>query len=75
MTSNCSLYPLEPLLPDRDPAYTDAPLPPRRRRVADDTPEPAWPVASLPSRLRGFTTISFEALEEELEREARRADR
>ena len=75
MTSNCSLYRLEPLLPDRDPAYADAPLPPFRRRVADAAPEPAWPVATLPSRLRGFTTISFETMEDELEREARRADR
>lgn len=79
MTSNCSLYPLEPLLPEVDPAYTDAPPPLRRRRPRPDDQDagasPAWPFAQLPPRLGRFRTISIETLEEEVERAARRADR
>lgn len=79
MTSNCSLYPLEPLLPEVDPAYTDGPAPFRRRspQPADDDADtlPPWPFAQLPPRFGHFQTISIETLEEEVERAARRADR
>jgi hypothetical protein len=78
MVSNCSLYPLEPLLPAFDPAYTDGPPPPPRRSIAaatDDGDVDAWPMGPLPASLRGFQTISFETLEDELEREAQREGR
>jgi hypothetical protein len=76
MVSNCSLYPLEPLLPAFDPAYTDGPPPPPRRARAADVDDAAeWPLGPLPASLRGFQTISLETLEDELEREARREDR
>jgi len=77
MTSNCSLYPLEPLLPAFDPAYTDAPPPPPRRRPAEAAvdDETGWPLGPLPASLRGFQTISLETLEDEIEREARREGR
>jgi len=75
MTSNCSLYPLEPLLPEFDPAYSDGLRPPARRMRHDAEAAPAWPFAQLPPRLGRFRTISLETLEEEVERAAARADR
>lgn len=70
MTSNCSLHPLEPLDPAIDPAYTDGPPPhPHPVNHAGEIDIP-WPVARLPPRLNGFQVISFEALEDELERAA-----
>ncbi len=75
MTSNCSLYPLEPLLPEVDPAYTDGPAPVRPRRHRREEAVPQWPFALLPPRFDRFQTISLETLEEEVERAARRADR
>lgn len=75
MTSNCSLYPLKPLLPEFDPAYTDgpAPLPHRGRPVGEI--DAAWPFGRLPDRLSRFRTISLETLEEEVERAAAREGR
>lgn len=74
MTSNCSLYPLEPLDPAVDPAYQDG-IPPRPRHaqhageiVVD------WPVARIPEPLRRFHLISIEELDDELEREAEREE-
>jgi hypothetical protein len=75
MMSNCSIHPLAPLHPAVDPAYTDGP-PPRPHppshagEVAFD-----WPIARIPPPLEGFTTISIELLEDEIEREAMRQER
>ena len=74
MTSNCSLYALEPLDPAVDPAYQDG-IPPKPRQthhageiIVD------WPVARIPEPLRRFHQISIEELEDELEREAEREE-
>jgi hypothetical protein len=74
MVSNCSLYPLDPLDPAVDPAYHDG-LPPRPR-----LPRPAgeiaveWPIVRMPARLDHALTISFEVLEDEIERQAAREE-
>ena len=76
MTSNCSLYPLEPLDPAVDPAYQDG-IPPPRHRPAQHAGEITldWPVARIPEPLRRFHLISIEELEDELEREAEREEK
>ena len=74
MTSNCSLYPLKPLDPAMDPAYTDGPPPPEHRVNHAGELEIDWPVSHIPSRLNRFRTISFETLEDALEREAEREE-
>ena len=75
MTNNCSLYPLKPLLPEFDPAYTDGPhLPVHHGRRTSEV-DPAWPFGQLPVRLSRFRTISLETLEEEVERVATREGR
>jgi hypothetical protein len=73
MTSNCSLYPLEPLHPAVDPAYSDGipPRPRRRDRRSGEMPTD-WPVARIPERLERLRTISIEALEDAIERQAAR---
>jgi hypothetical protein len=74
MESNCSHYRLEPLDPAVDPAYHDG-VPPRPRH-----PKPAgeialeWPVLRIPAALGRLQTISIEALDEALEREAGREE-
>ena len=75
MTSNCSLYPLKPLDPAVDPAYSDG-LPPRPRHSSHAgeivvTPPAPW----IPSMLQRQRTISIERLEDTIEREATRAER
>jgi hypothetical protein len=75
MTSNCSLYPLKPLLPEFDPAYTDGPPPPVHRASHAGEVDPSWPFGQLPVRLSRFRTISLETLEEEVERVATREGR
>jgi hypothetical protein len=74
MVSNCSHHRLEPLDPSIDPAYVDG-LPPRPRvqRHVGEIPTD-WPVASIPLPLRRLHTISIEALEDALEREAIREE-
>jgi hypothetical protein len=74
MVSNCSLYPLKPLDPAADPAYNDG-IPPRPRH-ASHAGEIAvvWPVVRIPPALGRLRTISIEALEDELEREAEREE-
>ena len=74
MMSNCSLYPLKPLDPAVDPAYADGPPPPAHRVNHAGEIEIDWPVSSIPDRLNRFQTISFEALEDELERNAEREE-
>jgi len=74
MMSNCSLYPLKPLDPAVDPAYADGPPPPEHRVNHAGEIEIDWPVASIPSRLNRYRTISFETLEDELERNAEREE-
>jgi hypothetical protein len=75
MESNCSRYPLKPLDPSLDPAYSDG-VPPRPRRpnhageIATAPPAP-W----IPPLLQRLRTISIEALEDEIEREAKREER
>lgn len=74
MESNCSLYRLKPLDPAVDPAYHDG-VPPRPRH-----PKPTgeialeWPVLRIPAALGRLQTISIEALDEALEREAGREE-
>lgn len=74
MISNCSLYALEPLDPAVDPAYADGPLPPEHRVNHAGEIEVDWPVSSIPLRLNRYRTISFETLEDELERSAEREE-
>jgi len=74
MHSNCSHHRLKPLDPAVDPAYHDG-IPPRPRlaphtgEILDD-----WPVARIPAPLNRLHTISIEALEDALEREAEREE-
>ena len=70
MVSNCSLYPLKPVDPAVDPAYRDGPLPPPHRANHAGEIGVEWPVARMPSALRRQRTISIEALEDEIERQA-----
>jgi hypothetical protein len=74
MMSNCSLYPLKPLDPAIDPAYADGLPPPAHRVNHAGEIVVDWPVASIPSRLSRYRTISFETLEDELERSAEREE-
>lgn len=70
MTSNCSLYPLAPLDPAVDPAYSDG-IPPRPRRTRHDGEIATdWPIPWIPVGLQRLQTISIELLEDEIEREA-----
>ena len=67
-------YPLKPLDPAVDPAYHDG-IPPKPRHVRSSgelTVE--WPFVRIPAGLRRLHTISIEALEDELEREAAREE-
>jgi hypothetical protein len=75
MTSNCSLYPLKPLDPAVDPAYTDG-IPPRPHPVQHAGEIAVLPpVPWIPPPLQRLRTISIEALEDEIEREAARAEK
>jgi hypothetical protein len=67
-------YPPKPLDPAVDPAYHDG-LPPRPRH-ANHAGEITidWPVTRIPAALGRLHTISIEALEDELEREAKREE-
>jgi len=60
--------------PSVDPAYHDGVAP--RRRVAKPAGEIGldWPVTRIPSALQRLHTISIEALEDEIEREAAREE-
>src|SRR5262245_16512831 len=74
MMSNCSLYPTKPIDPAIDPAYADGPAPPAHRVNHAGEIEIDWPVSLIPSRLNRFRTISFETLEDQLERDAEREE-
>ena len=74
MMSNCSLYPLKPLDPAFDPAYADGPTPAAHPVNHSGEIEIEWPFSGIPSRLSRYRTISFEALEDELERSAEREE-
>jgi len=67
-------YPPKPLDPAVDPAYHDG-IPPRPRhaRVSGELVVD-WPVVRIPAGLQHLHTISIEALEDELEREAAREE-
>jgi hypothetical protein len=74
MESNCSLYRLKPLDPAVDPAYQDG-VPPRSRHPRPTGEIPTeWPVSRIPTGLQRLHTISIEALEDTLEREAEREE-
>jgi hypothetical protein len=75
MTSNCSLHRLAPLDPALDPAYRDGtpPTPVRINHAGELDVE--LPVARMPAELQRQQTVSFEWLEEILEREAEREER
>jgi len=74
MESNCSHYRLKVVDPTIDPAYHDG-LPPRPRHARPVGEICAdWPVTRIPAALRRLQTISIEALEDELEREAAREE-
>jgi hypothetical protein len=67
-------FPPKPLDPAVDPAYRDGiPPKPRRIRLSGELAVD-WPVACIPAGLRRLHTISIEALEDELEREAAREE-
>jgi len=74
MESNCSLYPLKPLDPAVDPAYHDGLPPTPRRTIHAGEIAIDWPVGRIPPALQRLQTISIEALEDELEREATREE-
>jgi len=71
---SCSHLPPRALDPAVDPAYHDGIAP--RARPANHAGEIAveWPVARIPAALKKLHTISIEALEIELEREAAREE-
>jgi len=70
MMSNCSHHPLRALDPAVDPAYRDG-IPPRPHRLTHAGEIVVdWPIAVIPEPLRRLQTISIEALEDEIEREA-----
>ena len=74
MTSNCSLYPLAPLDPAVDPAYSDG-IPPRPRRPRHEGEITTdWPIPWIPLGLQHMQTISIETLEDEIERAAEREE-
>ena len=67
-------YPPKPLDPAVDPAYHDG-IPPRPRNAhLSGELAPDWPVARIPAGLQRLHTISIEALEDEIEREAAREE-
>lgn len=75
MTSNCSLHRLPPLDPALDPAYRDG-----RPRVLSPLVHAGaldveLPIARLPHMFARVQLVSFERLEELLEREALREER
>jgi len=75
MTSNCSLHRLAPLDPALDPAYRDG-----RPRILSPLVHAGaldveLPVTRMPHALQHVQTISFERLEELIEREAEREER
>jgi hypothetical protein len=66
--------PPKPLDPAVDPAYHDG-IPPRPRQANHAGEITAdWPVTRIPTALQRLHTISIEALEDELEREAKREE-
>jgi hypothetical protein len=75
MTSNCSRFPLKPLDPAIDPAYQDGPPPRPHRTKHSGELLVEWPFATIPEPLRKLRTISIEALEDQLEREAKIEER
>ncbi len=75
MEFHCSThYPPKPVDPAVDPAYRDGrPPPPRHANHAGEIAI-EWPVATIPAALKRLHTISIEALEDEIEREAAREE-
>ncbi|HJQ82891.1 MAG TPA: hypothetical protein VKA21_02370 [Candidatus Binatia bacterium] len=74
MEFHSSHYPPKPLDPAVDPAYHDGiPPRPRQARIAGELVVD-WPVGRIPAGLQRLHTISIEALEDELEREATREE-
>jgi hypothetical protein len=74
MVSNCSHYRLEPLDPSIDPAYQDGPAPRPRRTPHGGELAVEWPGPSMPPAVGALRTVSFEALEDLVERAAAREE-
>jgi len=75
MTSNCSLHRLAPLDPALDPAYRDGRPRLPSPLVYAGALDVELPMTRLPYALSRLQMVSFERLEELIEREAVREER
>jgi len=75
MTSNCSLHRQAPLDPALDPAYRDGRPWQPSGRVPTGALDVELPFARLPPAFQRVELVSFERLEELIERQAEREER